>query len=136
MERSEAIVRAARGCIGARFRAQGRDPDLGLDCIGLAGFAFAAAGVKLRLPSDYALRGRARERLARAAAEFGFTSVAPGKEAAGDLLLMRTGPGQEHLAIRSAYGIIHADARLRRVVELKGAAPWPIVAAWRAPEER
>jgi hypothetical protein len=49
----------------------------------------------------------------------------------GDLLLVRPGAGQLHLMIRTHAGAVHADAALRRVVERPGAAPWPLVGAWR-----
>lgn len=51
--------------------------------------------------------------------------------ATGDVLLCRVSAAQLHLAVRTADGIVHADAALRRVVERPGAVPWPIVAAWR-----
>lgn len=123
------VVAGARATIGAPFRAHGRDPALGLDCVGVVVCALRAADVSVR-ERAYALRsGLFPEdcvpgRLARA----------DGGEA-GDILLCRAGPGQLHLAVRSENGVVHADAALRRVVERPGAVPWPIVAAWRVTEE-
>jgi murein DD-endopeptidase / murein LD-carboxypeptidase len=51
--------------------------------------------------------------------------------AAGDLLLMRSGPGRLHLAIEAPGGIVHADAGLGRVVERPGPPPWPVLARFR-----
>ena len=39
-----AIAAAARALVGVPFRLQGRDPVLGLDCVGLVGAAMRAAG--------------------------------------------------------------------------------------------
>ncbi len=129
MTRAERVVAAARGTLGARFRAQGRDPAFGLDCVGVAAWALRAGGYPGAVPSGYSLRageaaiGREALRgLARCAGD-----------AAGDLLLCRAGSGL-HLAIRTESGVIHADAGLRRVVERPGAPPWPVIAAWRIEE--
>ena len=53
---------------------------------------------------------------------------------AGDLLLFAAGPGQLHLAVRTAGGLVHADAGLGRVAERPGADPWPLLCAWRLGE--
>jgi len=121
---SEAVLARARACVGARFRTQGRDPALGLDCVGLAA---AALGREAR--GGYAMRfGDA----AAVGAMIDAAGLARVEEArAGDLLLMRSGPGQLHLAIRSEDGIIHADAAARRVTERPGDAPWPVIGVWR-----
>ena len=54
-----------------------------------------------------------------------------GPPVTGDLLMMRTGPGQLHLGIWTGAGLVHADAGLRRVVERPGAPPWPVLGCWR-----
>ena len=120
-----AIVDAARGCIGARFRPQGRDPAYGLDCVGLAGVAFGRDD----LPSDYALRGGDAGRIQALVEGFGLHRV--DEAAAADLLLLRTGAAQYHLAVMTESGFVHADARLRRVVETPGPPPWPVIGIWR-----
>ncbi len=50
---------------------------------------------------------------------------------AGDLLMMRSGPGQVHLGIWTGGSLIHADAGLGRVVERPGEPPWPVTGMWR-----
>lgn len=50
---------------------------------------------------------------------------------AADLLLLRPGVRQLHLAVRCGTSFIHADLGLRRVVETPGPPPWPLVASWR-----
>lgn len=51
-----AIAAAARALVGVPFRLQGRDPALGLDCVGLVGAAMRAAGYAPMMPGDYGLR--------------------------------------------------------------------------------
>ena len=130
MTTSEEIARAARGCVGARFRPQGRGAD-GLDCVGVAAVAFGghlrADGAGATMPSAAATRRRSARR-----------SSGPGcgrspwmRRGEGDLLLLATGPGQWHFAVLTGDGFVHADARLRRVVETPGRPRWPVAGAWR-----
>lgn len=114
----------ALACVGARFRLHGREPGTGLDCVGLAAWAYGRAGV----PTGYRLRGGTAADVRRALGE-GFVAADGGR--AGDLLLFRAGPGQLHLAVRTAAGFVHADAGLGQVVERPGSFPWPLEAAWR-----
>ena len=123
------VAVAARALVGVRFRAQGRDPALGLDCVGVAVVALRAGGVRVAVRGDYALRSarwNARDELAGLVRCDG---CAP-----GDVLLLRVDETQLHVAVRSPSGIVHADAGLRRVVERVGALEWPVVAAWRVAE--
>lgn len=121
------VVARARGCVGARFRLHGRVPDWGLDCVGVAAVAFGRA-----VAGDYPLRW---DDAAAVVARIDAAGLrrATGREA-GALLLLRAGPGQLHLAIRTDTGFVHADARLRRVVEVPGAPPWPVIASWTGEE--
>jgi cell wall-associated NlpC family hydrolase len=128
MRAGERAAAAALSAVGARFRPHGRRAETGLDCVGLAALAMRAGGYAGDVPTGYALRG-GRERDVDAA--IGVELHAADGARAGDLLLFRTGPGQLHLAVRTAGGIVHADAGLGRVVERPGPAPWPLVAAWR-----
>lgn len=123
-----AIVARARSLIGRRFRPQGRS-DAGLDCIGLA-----AAALNVDPPvADYRLRGGSLARLAAGLAAAGLRRSRTRK--AGDMLAMRSGPEQLHLGIWTGDGIVHADARLRRVVERPGEPPWPVLGSWRLRSE-
>jgi cell wall-associated NlpC family hydrolase len=120
------VVLRARSLIGCRFRPQGRDPEIGLDCIGLVVAAFAIPAHSI--PRDYALRGGSFDRLKSVLGRF-FRGVT--RTASGDVLVFKSGPEQLHLGILTERGFIHADARLRRVVETPGAAPWPVLSAHR-----
>ena len=118
----------ARALVGVRFRAQGRDPEWGLDCVGLA---LAACG----LPSDfsradYRLRGKYDAEIKRVLLEE-FRRVSKKLRRSGDLLLMKVADDQLHLGVLTDGGFVHADARLRRVVETPGIPQWPVIGIYR-----
>lgn len=118
----------ARWLVGVRFRAQGRDPAFGLDCVGVV-----AAALGREVGADHAMRSGDVARVVREAARLGL--VRAEGERAGDVLLFESGPGQLHLGVRSEGGVIHADAGARRVVERPGEPPWPVLAVWRVGED-
>jgi cell wall-associated NlpC family hydrolase len=132
-ERGEEIVRRARALVGAPFRPQGRDPDQGLDCIGVA---IMATGIpKGRVRRDYRLRGHDPEEVDRDFHESGFIRIGPADAEPGDVLLVRPAATALHLVILTDAGYLHADLRLRRVVEVPGPVPWPALSAWRHVEQ-
>lgn len=114
----------ARGALGARFRVHGRVAESGLDCVGLVALAYEA-----EVPGGYAMRSGDARRVQALAAAAGLVPSAT--RHSGDLLLLKSGPGQLHLAIDSGDGIIHADAMLRRVVERPDPIPWPVIGRWK-----
>jgi murein DD-endopeptidase / murein LD-carboxypeptidase len=124
---SDAVIRA-RALVGCRFRPQGRDPELGLDCVGLACSVFRIPAAEV--PCDYRLRGREQKRLRREIDRH-FDIIPVIDAAAGDLLVCSVAPDQLHLAILTDRGFVHADARLRKVVETPGPAPWRILSVHR-----
>jgi len=119
------VVAAARRAVGARFRPHGRDPVWGLDCVGLAVLAFG-----VEVPARYPLRGGDMAGAQAMAAGAGLLARDPAGAGAGDLLLLRVGPGQLHLAVLTDAGFVHADAVLGRVVETPGRPVAPVLAAW------
>lgn len=129
--RREAAVTAARRAVGTPFRPQGRVVGLGLDCVGLALIAAAAARVRLPEPPCYGLAGDHRELLPAALAAAGCRPVRSPRP--GDLLVMAPARGQRHLAVVSDRGVIHAHAGLGRVVEGPVDSEWAVVGAWRLP---
>lgn len=124
-----AVAAAARACLGARFRLQGRDPASGLDCVGLVAAALAAAGARPAVPRGYALRGGDGGTVAAVLIAGGLRPVADAR--AGDVLVCASGPGALHLAIDGGGSVIHADAGARRVVERPGPPPWPVIGRYR-----
>ena len=50
---------------------------------------------------------------------------------AGDVLLMRPGYDRWHLGVWTGSGLVHADMKLRAVVETPGEPVWPVVASYR-----
>ena len=117
----------ARSFLGSAFRPQGRDPSLGLDCVGLA---IAVYGLRDVYPSNYRLTGDHWADL-KANLHRGFRRVSKAKLRHGDLCVWRVAEDQLHLGIQGTESFVHADARLRRVVETPSPAPWPLVAIYR-----
>jgi lipoprotein Spr len=127
-----AIAAAGRALCGVCFRPQGRDKAIGLDCVGVVGAALAEAGYSVRVSSDYAQRGGNAAGMAAMMDRSGLHRIALATAEAGDVLLLETGAAQFHLALLTADGFVHADAVLRRVVEVPGRPRWPAIGAWRA----
>jgi hypothetical protein len=123
----EDVVARARAAVGAPFRPQGRSARQGLDCVGLAGLALGLQG----LPTGYRLRSSDSARASAALEKVGLAKIAPKLAGAGDLLLVAPALTQLHLLVLTKGGFVHADASLRRVVEVPGPVPWRIVSAWR-----
>ncbi len=130
--RQIAIVAAVRACVGTRFRPQGRIAGVGLDCIGVALIAAAAAECPAMAPA-YALGGDHETRLDAAVAALGCAMVPDPRD--GDLLVLAPGPGRRHLAVVTDRGVVHAHAGVRRVVEGPLDPAWIYIAAWRFPED-
>lgn len=119
-----AIVARARALIGVRFRPQGRSREAGLDCIGLV-----AAALEAPAPDDYRLSGGSMARLTTSLRAAGLRPVDDCQ--AGDVLVLAAGPGQPHLGVWTGAGLVHADARLKRVVERPGRPAWRVLSSWR-----
>ncbi|WHO40511.1 C40 family peptidase [Sphingobium sp. AP49] len=128
--KAAAIVAAARALLGVPFRLHGRDPALGLDCVGLVERALAGAGHVRTAPHAYGLRWRDSVRAEAWLSAAGLERIEAGQP--GDVTLVRPGPLHLHLMIGVPGGFIHAHAGLRRVVETPGPPPWPVIGFWRA----
>ena len=118
----------ARSCVGVPFRLHGRTPDYGLDCAGLVAFSLGIEGI----PTGYAMRGMRDSDFAAKMRAAGLARTSQRPEP-GDILVLSAGPAQHHLGIWTGAGLIHADARLRRVVDLPGPPPWPLQSVWHLP---
>ncbi len=131
---TEEIAAAARTLVGARFRPQGHDVALGLDCVGVVVASLAGAGCVVRAPHDYWQRGGDPARIAAMIGTAGLARIGAAAAGPGDVLLLEVGPAQLHLAVLTETGFVHADAGLRKVVETPGRPRWPVLGAWRAVE--
>lgn len=126
-----AIAQAAQMLLGTPFRLHGRDPELGVDCVGLVAAALDRARINAPTPSRYALRNVAIDDALGFAARAGLVE-AGGPIRPGDIVLAKPGPAQQHLLIAvDGPSFIHAHAGLRRVVSTPAPLPWPILRHWR-----
>lgn len=116
---------------GTPFRLHGRNPETGLDCIGLAACALERAGAKSVAPTGYTLRNSDIARYLAKVLPAGFAPVT-GNVLRGDILLVRPGPSQHHLLVALGQNrYVHAHAGLNRVVIQTGLSGWPVLHHWR-----
>ena len=90
---------------------------------------------KQRVRRDYGLHSNNPEEANNEFDACGFVRIAPAAAGAADVLLVRPAPCALHVVILTDRGYLHADMRRRKVVEVPGAVPWPIISAWRHPSE-
>ena len=127
----EDLARAAATLIGVPFRLHGRDPQTGLDCIGVLACALEQAGRPATLPCEYSLRSRAVPAFGQIARIAGFLP-ATGQLETGDVLIVRPGPCQHHLLITLGRDTcVHAHLGLKRVVSGPMRRDWPTLGRWR-----
>ena len=132
-----ALAQAARGLVGKPFRLHGRDPETGLDCVGLVAAALAAIGRHPAMPTGYALRNLSIAQWLPMA-ERGGLAPTTRPVMAGQVLLIALPHSQHHLAITAdAHSVVHAHAGLKRVVLQPRDPAWLLAARWRlaAPTE-
>ncbi|MGB3472148.1 MAG: NlpC/P60 family protein [Erythrobacter sp.] len=128
MTEGDGLARAAATFIGVPFRLYGRDPDNGLDCVGLLLASLTAVGRNATPPTGYRLRTVAIDQWLHLAGNAGLAS-AQGQLLSGDVVLTSPGPNQHHIMIAENCGsFIHAHAGLRRVVR----QPFPALSNMRA----
>jgi cell wall-associated NlpC family hydrolase len=126
-----ALAAAAESLVGAPFRLHGRDPERGLDCVGLVAAALAACGRAAEAPAGYGLRNRSIGAALELAERAGLLP-ADGPIQPGDVILTAPGPAQHHLAIAADESrFIHAHAGLRQVIATPAPLPWPVLRRWR-----
>lgn len=129
------LARAAEALAGTPFRLHGRDPATGLDCVGLYTAAMEAIGRPVTIPPVYGLRNTDIAHALSFAGQAELCDVqAP--MIPGDVLLLRIGPGQAHIAITlSGARFVHAHAGLRRVAVSPGPISDPILRHWRIAQQ-
>lgn len=126
-----ALALAALRLVGAPFRLHGRDPQSGIDCVGLCVASLRAIGRQAHVPADYALHNVDLRGLLRHARPIGLVP-ATGAVRPGDIILARISPLQVHVVIAiDGTDFVHAHAGLRRVVRSPGPLTWPMAAHWR-----
>lgn len=123
--RSDARIARARALIGTPFRLHGRAAASGLDCVGLIAIAIDRVAAA---PTGYALRGGSVQSWSALMDAVACRRRLPHR--AGDILLLEASAAQFHLGVWTGESLIHADARLRRVVETPGVPRWRIAGAW------
>ncbi|MGE0109105.1 MAG: C40 family peptidase [Bdellovibrionales bacterium] len=115
MKDVDRFIDAARSCIGTPFHHQGRQPSVGLDCIGLVVVSLKAVGVSVCDRQDYGVRP---EGGALVAALEAHGARAVSEISAGDILLFRYDNQPQHVGIAtSSSSLIHAFAPVGSVVE-------------------
>jgi cell wall-associated NlpC family hydrolase len=130
-----AFATAAEGFVGAPFRFRGRDPRTGLDCVGLVAAALGRLDVPAPEMAPYSMRQSHFDAQFACAGAAGFGD-AQGDLEPGDLVLLKPGPAQVHLAIvGKGGGLVHAHAGLGRVVVTPPPCPAPIERRWRLRED-
>jgi len=126
-----AIVQAARGCVGTRFRPQGRVAGLGLDCVGVVLIAARAVGVCVeRLPA-YDLSADNLGLLLAVLRAKGCVGMERQTAGPGDIAVMAPAPRRLHLGVLTPRGLVHAHAGLGQVVEGPLDPDWTWMGAWR-----
>ena len=128
-DRGWILAQEALGLIGVPFRLHGRSPETGVDCVGLVTLAARRAGHSGAVPDRYALRGGRLDEIHCWLKAGGLRSV--DEMRAGDVALVEAGVRQFHLMVFTGGGFVHAHAGLRRVVEVPGISPWPVLSIWR-----
>ncbi|QFT76147.1 NlpC/P60 family protein [Erythrobacter sp. THAF29] len=125
------LAEAAAAMIGRPFRLYGRNPETGLDCVGLVAASLKAIGRNPSIPRGYTLRSTSIAKWQACFERSGFDPV-DGEFRSGDLLVTRPGAIQHHLMIaQTPDTVIHAHAGLRRVVRQPLAHDIIRVAHWR-----
>ncbi len=126
-----ALAEAARALVGVPYMRDGRDPTIGLDCLGVIGAALAAIGHRPALPVRSTLRRRDLPDVALIARDAGLL-CATGEPVEGDVLLVRCAPLQWHALVTVGEArFVHAHATLRRVVLGPADPAWTLAAHWR-----
>ena len=131
MSDAQAFAEAAERLIGTPFRLHGRDPEFGLDCVGLVAVAMRAIGREPITPEGYCLANRRIDHWL-ALAETGGWRTTLCETNPGDLVLVHPAPTRSHLLICGPKdNFIHAHAGLRRVVSTPSPLAWKIARQWR-----
>ncbi len=122
--RAEAILAAARACLGTPFLHQGRIPGRALDCAGLLIAIAQAVGADYRDVAGYGPNPSGGLLEAALDDQPCLERVPVHARCPGDLLLMRFDADPQHLAVLTGETIIHAYANVGTVCEHRLSAVW------------
>ena len=100
----------ALALLGVPFRPQGRDPEIGLDCVGVVLWVFQ---IKEADAPRYRLSDGDWEQVLRAVGRW-FEPVIGGKACSGDLVVFRLSRSF-HFGVISGSNLIHADLAVGKV---------------------
>jgi len=106
----ERIILTARSCVGSPFRHQGRNLEKGLDCVGLILYVARQLGISLPAHQGYG-RHVCAGTIANSVVAHFFDPTVVSDVLPGDIFLLDVGHGQEHVAIFTGRGLIHACAK-------------------------
>lgn len=126
---TNAVVAAARACLGTPFRHQARVPGLGLDCVGLLAHVFESLTLPYEDETGYPRTPFGGKLERNLDAQPSLRRVPLDEMAAGDVLVMRIKSAPQHVAIHSGeigghVYIIHASEEHGGVVEHRLDAMW------------
>lgn len=126
-----AFAAAAASLAGTPFRLHGRDPQRGLDCVGVITASLGLIGRPCPASITYSLRQTDFTAQLALLDRAGFVTTTDADEA-GAVIACAPGPAQLHFLVSDGQGQhIHAHASLRRVVITPAPLPWRIVGVWR-----
>lgn len=128
------ICTFARQALGTPFRLHGRKLESGVDCVGLVAAVLERAGIIVPPLPRYAMRNLTTAQFAPLIKQLSLASV-NGPLSAGDILVLKPAPAQLHLGIMTSCGLIHADARLGKVVLSPARPDWPLITVLRHSKE-
>lgn len=127
-----AIAHGAIALVGKPFRLHGRNPETGVDCVGLVALSLIMAGASPVIPTGYSLRNRSFRAFEKFAKQSGLIEPQDGQFAPGDIVMAQVSPAQLHLLVYVGAGaFVHAHASLRKVVKTTGPLTWPVHRHWR-----
>jgi cell wall-associated NlpC family hydrolase len=109
------FAEAAESCVGAQFRLQGRDPAIGLDCVGLIAWCAKATGLQVTHIPAYTLTSTPVA-LVPALLHAGFSPRYSSVPHVGDVMVFDMGNCLNHAGVCLGAHMVHADMRFRRVV--------------------
>ena len=131
MDDGERLAAAAQALVGVPFQLYGRDPAVGLDCVGLVAASLRAIGRQPLVPANYRLRNSTIAPLLGTARRSSLFEMSGAIEP-GDVLLIAPGPAQHHLMICvQEESVVHAHYGLRRVVRQPFSGQPRLLKHWR-----